>query len=43
MNWVRVIESFIGTSTAIMVLIGPLTYYAKKKLENFTLLGGLEQ
>jgi len=43
MDWVRVIESFIGTSTAIILLIGPLTYYAKKKLENFSLFGGLEQ
>lgn len=38
-----VIESFIGTSTAIIVLIGPLTYFAKKKLENFSLFGGMEE
>ena len=36
-----VIESFIGTSTAIILFIGPLTYYAKKKLENFSLIGGI--
>jgi len=43
MQLAGVIESFIGASTAIIVFIGPLTYYAKKKLENFSLLGGLTE
>lgn len=36
-----VIESFIGTFTALIVVILPLIYLGKKKLQNISLFGGL--